>query len=244
MSKRNGVPLSFSLNDIGAKKPKSVAGKTVPPAFQKAEDLEEDEEDPNEPRPAWQAQTNFALLEDARAKVARLKTEGGTLAEDGKLWAGIGRWDEALSLTPGDHELHEMKAQALMLLDEIWPALQCATKAVELSPGWADGQLTLGRAQMGVGEVELASGSFAQAAKLDPENAEIQEDLERCRSLLVECEQKQEQFQCQLVHAEAAGDADGAEVARCFANLRFGGLGGCNCGPSCGEQGKGEDKEQ
>jgi hypothetical protein len=95
---------------------------------------------------------------------------------------------------------------------------------------------------MGVGEVELASGSFAQAAELDPANPEIQEDLEHCRSLLVECEKNQKQFQCQQVQAEATGDADGAEVARCFANLRFGGLEGCNCGPNCGEHGKGEGK--
>lgn len=40
-----------------------------------------------------------------------------------------------------------------MQLNELYPALQAAEKAVYLNPKWWAGQQTLGRALMGVGEV-------------------------------------------------------------------------------------------
>lgn len=53
-------------------------------------------------------------LEDAKAKARRLSNEGVTLAEAERWWAAIGRWNAALALTPEDHTIHEMLAQAYM----------------------------------------------------------------------------------------------------------------------------------
>lgn len=50
-------------------------------------------------------------LEDAAAKTERLKSDGVTLAESGRFWAAIRIWDEALTLSPNDASIHEMKTQ-------------------------------------------------------------------------------------------------------------------------------------
>lgn len=42
-----------------------------------------------------------------------------------------------------------------MEVGEVFPAVQCAERAVELSPTWAIARQTLGRAQIGLGEVYL-----------------------------------------------------------------------------------------
>lgn len=53
-------------------------------------------------------------LEDEVVKAQRLSKEGVTLAEGERWWAAIGRWNAALALTPNDHTIHEMMAQAYM----------------------------------------------------------------------------------------------------------------------------------
>lgn len=40
-----------------------------------------------------------------------------------------------------------------MEVGEVFVAVQCAEKAVQLSPTWATARQTLGRAQLGIGEV-------------------------------------------------------------------------------------------
>ena len=61
-----------------------------------------------------------------------------------------------------------MKAQALVQLHEWLPAIQAATRAVERSGNWAEAHQTLGRAQLGLGEVKLAVRSFSVALHLNP----------------------------------------------------------------------------
>ncbi|XP_064799157.1 tetratricopeptide repeat protein 33-like isoform X2 [Oncorhynchus masou masou] len=54
-----------------------------------------------------------ALLEDCAAKGNRLKEEGTVLAQEGRHWEAIKRWDEAIQLTPDNPLLYEMKSQAV-----------------------------------------------------------------------------------------------------------------------------------
>ena len=105
-----------------------------------------------------------------------MQQEGNSLAEDGKYSTAIQRWDQALALTPDTAALYELKAQvgilyikisfgvvaaadtvmglqAFLALNNTWPAVQSATKAVELDQEWPDGHLTLARAQLNYGEV-------------------------------------------------------------------------------------------
>jgi tetratricopeptide (TPR) repeat protein len=126
------------------------------------------------------------LLEDCEVKSKRLKEEGNILAEEERYWEAIQRWDEAIQLTPGNAVLYELKSQALLILNELYPAVASAQKAVDLDPCWAVAQQTLGRAQLGLGEVRMALRSFEKAVHLDPLNTEVwEEDLPWARELLL-----------------------------------------------------------
>ena len=46
-----------------------------------------------------------------------------------------------------------------MELSEVFPAVQAAEEAVRLDPTWSVARQTLGRAQLGLGEVHMVSSS-------------------------------------------------------------------------------------
>ncbi|KAL5022578.1 hypothetical protein ScPMuIL_001733 [Solemya velum] len=127
---------------------------------------------------------NIASLEDAVTKSQRLKLEGEKLAETERYWEAIKKWDEAIQLTPKDAKLWEMKSQALLILCELFPALHTAEKVTQLDPQWWVGYQTLGRIQLGIGEVGLAIKSFSRALLINPANSELwTEDLQWACSL-------------------------------------------------------------
>ncbi|XP_072529925.1 tetratricopeptide repeat protein 33 [Salminus brasiliensis] len=118
------------------------------------------------------------LLEDCAAKSKRLKDEGALLAEQGRHWEAVKKWDEAIQLTPEEAPLYEMKSQVLSTLQEVFPAVQSAEMAVKLRPSWWEAWQTLGRAQLSLGEVELAVRSFQVAVHLHPLDRPLwEEDL-------------------------------------------------------------------
>uniref|UniRef100_A0AAY5L8C7 Tetratricopeptide repeat domain 33 n=2 Tax=Esox lucius TaxID=8010 RepID=A0AAY5L8C7_ESOLU len=124
------------------------------------------------------------LLEDCAAKSKRLKEEGAVLAQEGRHWEAIKRWDEAIQLTPDNPLLYEMKSQVLTILQEVFPAVQAAETAVKLRPLWWEGWQTLGRAQLSLGEVDLAVRSFQVAVHLWPSERHLwSEDLAWARKL-------------------------------------------------------------
>ena len=78
-----------------------------------------------------------------------------------------------------------MKSQALMSLHEWIPSIRSCEECIRLSPGWWVGYQTLGRAQIGLGEVGLAVKSFQRALHLNPADQELRkEDLDWALSLL------------------------------------------------------------
>ncbi|NXC25512.1 TTC33 protein, partial [Campylorhamphus procurvoides] len=117
------------------------------------------------------------LLED-------LKDEGADLAENRRYREAILKWDEALQLTPEDATLYEMKSQVLMSLHEMFPAVHAAEMAVQRNPRSWDAWQTLGRAQLGLGEIALAIRSFQVSLHIFPMNPEVwKEDLSWARKL-------------------------------------------------------------
>ncbi|XP_068190247.1 tetratricopeptide repeat protein 33 [Antennarius striatus] len=124
------------------------------------------------------------LQEDCTAKSKRLKAEGEQLAEQGRHWEAIKKWDEAVQLTPDNPDLYEMKSQVFTILQEVFPAVKAAETAVKLRPLWWVGWQTLGRAQLNLGEVDLAVRSFQVAVHLCPSERSLwQEDLAWARRL-------------------------------------------------------------
>ncbi|KFP23329.1 Tetratricopeptide repeat protein 33, partial [Colius striatus] len=96
----------------------------------------------------------------------------------------IHKWDEALQLTPEDATLYEMKSQVLMSLHEMFPAVHAAEMAVQRNPRSWDAWQTLGRAQLGLGEIALAIRSFQVSLHIFPMNPEVwEEDLSWARKL-------------------------------------------------------------
>ncbi|XP_076014823.1 tetratricopeptide repeat protein 33 [Genypterus blacodes] len=116
------------------------------------------------------------LQEDCEVKSKRLKDEGALLAEEGRHWEAVKKWDEAIQLTPDNPLLYEMKSQVLTILQEVFPAVKVAEMAVRLRPLWWEGFRTLGRAQLNLGEVDLAVRSFQTAVHLWPSDLTLWQD--------------------------------------------------------------------
>ncbi|XP_040052955.1 tetratricopeptide repeat protein 33 [Gasterosteus aculeatus] len=139
------------------------------------------------------------LMEDCAAKSGRLKEEGAALAEHGRHWEAIKKLDEAIQLTPDNPLLYEMKSQVLTILQEVFPAVKAAEMAVKFRPLWWEGWQTLGRAQLNLGEVDLAVRSFQVAIHLCPSERNLwQEDLQwawrlRKQHLATEAKARQEE---------------------------------------------------
>ncbi|XP_025028317.1 tetratricopeptide repeat protein 33 isoform X2 [Python bivittatus] len=96
----------------------------------------------------------------------------------------VHKWDEALQLTPEDATLYEMKSQVLMSLHEMFPAVQAAEMAVQRDPHSWEAWQTLGRAQLGLGEITLAIRSFQIALHIYPLSSELwNEDLSWAKKL-------------------------------------------------------------
>ena len=160
---------------------------TATKAFEENEQVQEENDDPDFDWISVAKRQKLEALEDNKALFARLKQEGVTLAEDDKFWQAITRWDVALSINAEDATVFEMKAQALINLHEWIVAIKAAEKTVQLKPNWWVGYQTLGRAQMGIGEVKLAMRSFQMALHLNPVDEELRkDDLEWAVGLLRE----------------------------------------------------------
>ncbi|CAL1567771.1 unnamed protein product [Knipowitschia caucasica] len=123
------------------------------------------------------------LEEDCTSKSRCLQEEGALLAEQGRHWEAIKKWDEAIQLTPENPSLYDMKSQVLTILHEVFPAVKAAEMAVKLRPLWWEAWQTLGRAQLNLGEVDLAVKSFQIAIHLCPSESSLWlEDLQwACR---------------------------------------------------------------
>lgn len=94
----------------------------------------------------------------------------------------------------------EMKAQVLMQLHEIHPAVQTCEEVVKLRPKWPEGYQTLGRCYLGTGDVQKALKTFQLAYHLNPNLKEIyDEDICWAQELL----KKQEEVRAKDIDLDA-----------------------------------------
>lgn len=66
-----------------------------------------------------------------------------------------------------------MKAQALMQVHEWEPAIESVTLAIQSKPLWWEAHQTLGRALLGIGNVDGAKKAFSRAFHIKPDDAEL-----------------------------------------------------------------------
>jgi len=115
-----------------------LKGAPAPPekAF-KPEEQSEEVEDPDFDWVALTKKKKVDALEDGKARFERLKVEGSCLAEEGRFWEALGRWQEALELQPNNARVWEMRAQALVALHEWDGAVEAAEKATSFENTWS-----------------------------------------------------------------------------------------------------------
>ena len=144
------------------------------------------------------------------------KDKGSALASGGQFSGALTAFDTALRLfhaepSGGDgvddsrraHRealLHESRAQVFLSLDRDWDAVCAARRATELRPAWGEAWMTLGRAQMNLGEPAMAIESFTAALEGDDQHEEAAEELNSA-------------VQVQAALVEAGADARGAALS-------------------------------
>jgi tetratricopeptide (TPR) repeat protein len=164
------------MTSFGWKRKAPERSDPVQKAFDPSEQEAEEQEAEGESKRRRQE-----ALEDGAARYRRLVAEGACLAEQGRYWAALRRWEEAAQGTVvEDARLWEMRAQALAAVHE-WPeAVEAAGRASTLEPTWWAAHQTRGRALLGQGQLEAASTAFQKAVHLNPADEELRrEDLVR-----------------------------------------------------------------
>ena len=137
-----------------------------------------DDDGSSEARPSAMEAEDEALSSRSGIDVAAT-----ALAEQGRYLAALASWDAALAqpdiaaeeaspvaldraLRRSIAATHELRAQAMMELDRAFDAIRAASRAVRCDGASPWAHLTLGRAQLNFGELELAIASLERAASL------------------------------------------------------------------------------
>ena len=90
--------------------------------------------------------------------------------------------------------------QVLLETGDCWRAVQSARAAVQLRPHWAEGHLTLSRAQLGFGEPELALQEMEAVLALAPDHPEAAAEVGELRVLVLQRQRRSEAARLRVVH--------------------------------------------
>jgi tetratricopeptide (TPR) repeat protein len=110
------------------------------------------------------------------------QAQGQDLAEQGCWDKALAAWDQALAACAHQPvhvaaELCELRAQVLLEMGRDYEAIQAAQRGATLAHDFAPAHLTLARAQLNLGEPQLAVASFQRVLELQPEHAEARTEL-------------------------------------------------------------------
>eukprot|EP00242_Pyramimonas_sp_CCMP2087_P011056 CAMPEP_0198207684 /NCGR_PEP_ID=MMETSP1445-20131203/11117_1 /TAXON_ID=36898 /ORGANISM="Pyramimonas sp., Strain CCMP2087" /LENGTH=131 /DNA_ID=CAMNT_0043880807 /DNA_START=270 /DNA_END=662 /DNA_ORIENTATION=- len=128
--------VSFALK---GKRKRAQISKQAETAFTLEENVLDVEDSTNEIAEGSNQASNVDALE-------ALRNTGSELALAGKYGQALNVWDRVLRTNPNNAVVHEQRAQVYLEIDAPWSAIQAATRATELRPGWAEALVTLGRA--------------------------------------------------------------------------------------------------
>eukprot|EP00961_Rhodomonas_salina_P035109 472776-Rhodomonas_salina.1 len=229
--------VSFGWNQGASKKRKlqggqasgdgSAPAKPDPSVAQEfLTNLEVEEEKERSALEEWmrrQAATKTLCLEDAQSLSLRKQEEACILAEAERYREALSKLQQSIELTPTRAILHELQAQCYLELDEVFEAVKAAERAVEHDSSWAPGHCTLGRAQVNLGEIELAIESFRKCLELDSE--EMKEVEEQDLPWALELLEKKKSLESSAAHAAAAArsEENGGESESCVMRTIVGG---------------------
>jgi tetratricopeptide (TPR) repeat protein len=181
-----------------------------------------------------------------QAKVDGLREAGNAKAVAGEMRQALALFEEAIGLAPTSSVLFELKSQCHLSLEEYVEAVRAARRAVELSPEWNEGALTLGRSLLSLGEVRPAVEVLSKLLGRDGRNEEVREELIYANEALMELRRREADFDLQL-NGRAGLDKRELEVARAKRHLLARGAdvsSDCWLGGSEGSSWDGEEGEE
>ena len=153
-----------------------------------------------------------------RANTCRKR--GCELAENDRFPEALTCWLEGLLFHPQDFLLHELCAQAYLNLNLNFKAVKSSQVAVDLNPTWAEGRLTLARAQRELGEVEQSLNNYQivfDRNDIDESmRNEVENEMKTLLPIVLKLREKQQEF---MFRMQQSDDPDAKEVDSCMMNL-------------------------
>lgn len=113
------------------------------------------------------------------SKASSLKEKGNRAFSSQNFDEAVRIFSECIELDPQNEVYYSNRAAALTGLKRYEEAIVDACKVIDLKPQWTKGHSRLGAAYFGKEEYLKAQESCAQALRLDPDNVQLQQALER-----------------------------------------------------------------
>lgn len=196
------------MTSFSIKKKSSL--KSIKPPFAICEDDEEDDGEIDF------SSTDMLVRGDGCSTSEACKVNGCFHAEQGRSSEALKCFQQAITLSPSNHILYELKAQVLLAEGIYLDAIHSCEKSIELFPSWSESHLTLARCFREFGEVYAALNSIHKALQFDPTSEEIRTELTEIGELVRRADAaRSDHTNC----LQCAGSLEEQEVSRCFLNL-------------------------
>lgn len=147
---------------------------------------------------------------------ATCKDRACNFAESGDYNSALKLLIEAAFHDPSNHLVLELTAQVYLHLGQNLKAVNFAERAINISPTWLEGYLTLARARREMGEVHLASESYIVYLSDGKVDEEAKDELKELESVIMKMNSTRSAILENLSHCKTDDDA---EVIKCEYNL-------------------------
>ena len=178
--------------------------------------INDDNDDDDYSRMEDGSPTSSSVVQQQPERALRCREKGCALAEAGCMSDALKFFQEGLLFSPQDELLLELSAQMYLALDRPMAAVKSAEEAVVLASTWADGHLTLARAQRELGEVESSIQSYQRVLELDITQTDAQTELDEMQVIFNRILAKK---QALLEAVQTSGTAEEAEANTAILNL-------------------------
>ena len=180
--------------------------------------ITDDNDDNEDPRmdDGCRTASSSSSVQQQPERALRCREKGCALAEAGCMSDALKMFQEGLLFSPQDELLLELSAQMYLQLDRPMAAVKSAEEAVVLASTWADGHLTLARAQRELGEVESSIQSYQRVLELDITQTDAQTELEEMKVIYARILAKK---QVLLEAVQTSTTAEEAEANTAILNL-------------------------
>lgn len=107
-------------------------------------------------------------VETMKTKAEQCKEEGNKCIKEGKYTEAVIHYTEAIKHDPNSAALYSNRSLAFLKIDQLFFALEDASKCIKLEPSWPKGFFRKGEVELKGGNFSKALMSYRQALILDP----------------------------------------------------------------------------